>query len=127
MSYEYDYMGDMSYYQNQLAAKGITKEMLDMDNYVGLTARELQGIVDSARIVKKPLKSFDNLKHGDKIISPIDNEVTGFWVDNKGEKYLAGKKSMFPLFQFTPPDFYMYRGMKDIGEVDTEYLKDAEK
>ena len=127
MSYEYDYMGDMSYYQNQLAAKGITKEMLDMDNYVGLTARELQGIVDSARIVKKPLKSFDNLKHGDKIISPIDNEVTGFWVDNRGAKYLAGKKSMFPLFQFTPSDFYMYRGMKDIGEVDTEYLKDAEK
>lgn len=31
--YEPDYNGDMSYYQNQLAEKGITKEMLDMDNY----------------------------------------------------------------------------------------------
>ena len=48
---EYDYDGDMSYYQNQLAMKVITKEMFDMDNYVGLTASELQGIVDSIRLV----------------------------------------------------------------------------
>ena len=48
---EYDYDGDMSYYQNQLAKKGITKEMFDMDNYAGLTASELQGIVDSIRAV----------------------------------------------------------------------------
>lgn len=48
---EYDYDGDMSYYQNQLAHKGITKEMFDMDNYVGLTASELQGIVDNIRLV----------------------------------------------------------------------------
>ncbi len=47
---EYDYDGEMSYYQNQLARKGITKEMFDMDNYVGLTASELQGIVDSIRV-----------------------------------------------------------------------------
>lgn len=51
--YESDYEGDMSYYQDQLAKKGISKEMLDMDNYVGLTARELQSIIDSARLVKK--------------------------------------------------------------------------
>lgn len=51
--YEPDYDGDMSYYQDQLAKKGISKEMLDMDNYVGLTARELQSIIDSARLVKK--------------------------------------------------------------------------
>ena len=49
---ERDYEGDMSYYQNQLAKKGITKEMLDMDNYVGLTASELQGIVDRVYIKK---------------------------------------------------------------------------
>lgn len=49
----YDYSGDMEYYQKQLEKKGITKDMLNMDNYAGLTARELQGIVDSARIVKK--------------------------------------------------------------------------
>lgn len=48
-----DYTGDMKYYQDQLAAKGITKEMLDMDNYAGLTARELQGIVDSAQLKSK--------------------------------------------------------------------------
>ena len=51
--YEYDYSGDMEFYQKQLAAKGITKEMLNMDNYAGLTARELQGIVDSVRLKKK--------------------------------------------------------------------------
>ena len=51
--YEPDYDGDMKYYQDQLAAKGITKEMFNMDNYAGLTARELQGIVDSVQLVKK--------------------------------------------------------------------------
>lgn len=51
--YEPDYDGDMKYYQDQLAKKGITKEMLDMDKFIGCTARELQGIVDSARIIKR--------------------------------------------------------------------------
>lgn len=54
--YEPDYEGDMKYYQDQLARKGITKEMLNMDNYVGLTARELQSIVDSVQLVKKEEK-----------------------------------------------------------------------
>lgn len=49
----YDYSGDMEYYQKQLEKKGITKEMLNMDNYAGLTARELQGIVDSVMVVKR--------------------------------------------------------------------------
>lgn len=43
----YDYEGDMEFYQKQLTAVGIPQERFDMDNYVGLTARELQGIVDS--------------------------------------------------------------------------------
>ncbi len=51
-----DYTGDMEYYQNQLTKKGITKEMLDMDNYAGLTARELQSIVDSVRLKNKEPK-----------------------------------------------------------------------
>lgn len=51
--YEYDYSGDMKFFQDQLTAKGITKEMLDMDNFAGLTARELQNIVNSARLIKK--------------------------------------------------------------------------
>ena len=51
--YEYDYDGDMAFYQRQLAVKGITKEMLNMDNFAGLTARELQNIVNSARLIKK--------------------------------------------------------------------------
>lgn len=48
----YDYSGDMEYYQRQLENKGVTKEMLNMDNYAGLTVRELQGIVDSVRVIK---------------------------------------------------------------------------
>ncbi|MDE7426049.1 MAG: hypothetical protein K2N51_20520 [Lachnospiraceae bacterium] len=51
--YEPDYAGNMEYYQNQLLRKGITKDMLDMDQFSGLTARELQGIVNSAKIVVK--------------------------------------------------------------------------
>lgn len=51
--YGLDYDGDMKYYQDQLAAKGITKEMLNMDDYAGLTARELQGIVESVQPVEK--------------------------------------------------------------------------
>lgn len=54
--YELDYEGDMSYYQNQLAKKGITKEMFNMDNYAGLTASELQNIVDSVRLMRKEEK-----------------------------------------------------------------------
>lgn len=49
----YDFNGDMSYFQNQLLKKGITKEMLDMDKYAGLTPKELQNIVDSAHLVKR--------------------------------------------------------------------------
>lgn len=51
--YEPDYEGDMSYYQDQLTKKGITKDMLNMDNYAGCTAGELQSIVDSAKLVRK--------------------------------------------------------------------------
>lgn len=56
----YDYSGDMKYYQDQLAKKGITKEMLDMDNYVGLTAYELQSIVDNAVLLPHTRKKSDD-------------------------------------------------------------------
>ena len=44
----YDYDGDMSYFQRQLEKAGISQEEVDMNNYAGLTARELQSIVDGA-------------------------------------------------------------------------------
>lgn len=44
---EYDFDGDMSYFQEQLERAGITKEQFNMDDYAGLTFYELQGIVDS--------------------------------------------------------------------------------
>ena len=69
------------------------------------------------------LKSFDELKHGDKIISPIDCEVTGFFVDKDGEKYLASEKSLFAIYQFDANDFYRYTGQKEVGEVDKEFFK----
>ena len=72
---------------------------------------------------RQKIKSFEKLKHGYKIISPIDNEVTEFYVDKDGEKYLAGKKSLFPYFQFDAEDFYIYDGEKEVGEVDKEYFQ----
>lgn len=50
---DYDYAGDMDYYQKQLEAKGITKEMFDISDYAGCTARELQGIVNSIQLKNK--------------------------------------------------------------------------
>lgn len=47
-----DFEGDMDIFQRQLAQKGITKEMLDMTQFIGLTARELQSIVDHAELKK---------------------------------------------------------------------------
>lgn len=70
------------------------------------------------------IKSFEELKDGDKIISPIDDEVTGFRVDkHDGEKYLTGANSAYPIFQFNPKDFYRYEGKKEVGEVDKAYLQ----
>lgn len=49
----YDYNGEMSYFQNQLSDAGITKDVLDMDEFAGLTRPELQSIVDYAIKVQK--------------------------------------------------------------------------
>lgn len=68
------------------------------------------------------LTTFENLKHGDKIISPIDNEVTEFYIHSDGSKYLASKNSLFEYYQFTPSDFCIYTGSKEVGEVDKEYF-----
>lgn len=54
---ELDCQGDMKFYQDQLVKKGVTKEMFDMDNYVGLTDNELQDIVDNVRLVKSAEKT----------------------------------------------------------------------
>lgn len=50
--HEPDYQDNMMFYQDQLAKKGITKEMFDMDSFVGLTAMELQNIVDNVQLKK---------------------------------------------------------------------------
>ena len=48
----YDFFGNMNFFQNQLAAKGISIDELDMRDYAGLTAKELQSIVDHAEYYK---------------------------------------------------------------------------
>lgn len=73
---------------------------------------------------RQKIKSFDELKHGDKIISPIDNEVTLFSIDSDGIKYLTSKHCAFPAFQFNAEDFYTYAGTKEVGEIDNDYLKE---
>ena len=42
----YDYDGDIGYFQRQLERAGINQEEFNMYNFVGLTADELQGIVN---------------------------------------------------------------------------------
>ncbi len=71
---------------------------------------------------RQKIKSFEELKHGVKIISPIDNVVTVFCIDKDGEKYLAGLNGLFPCFQFDANDFFIYDGNKENGEVDKEYF-----
>ena len=76
--YELDYDGDMKYYQDQLAKKGITKDMLNMDNYAGLTARELQSIVDSVQLVAKVSNELEHGATSGTIIDLNGNKV-GSW------------------------------------------------
>ena len=56
----YDYSGDMSYFQNQLLDVGITKDVLDMDEFGGSTQEELQLIVDYAIKVQKSKEDQEN-------------------------------------------------------------------
>lgn len=50
-----DYEIDML--QNELAKNGISKDQLDLNNYVGLTYPELKGIVNAAIANKKRKES----------------------------------------------------------------------
>lgn len=70
------------------------------------------------------IESFEKLQHRDRIISPIDNVVTEFYIDKDGDKYLASKKSLWNYAQFDADDFYYYNGNKEVGEIDKEYFAD---
>lgn len=59
---------------------------------------------------RQKIGTFNSLKNGDLIISPIDNEVTQYYIDKDGNKYLSGKNSLFDIFQFDAEDFYFYNG-----------------
>lgn len=49
----YDYDSDMGYFQRQLERAGFGQEEVDMNNYAGLTARELQSVVDGVIKTKR--------------------------------------------------------------------------
>lgn len=59
------------------------------------------------------LTSFNQLKDGDRIISPIDNEVTEFMVDEDGD-FLSGWENLsIPRFSVRPSRFlYLLRREK---------------
>lgn len=46
---------------------------------------------------RQKIGTFNNLKNGDLIISPIDNEVTQYYIDKDGIKYLSSKNSLFGI------------------------------
>lgn len=57
----YDYDGNMGYFQRQLEKAGISQEDVDMNNYAGLTARELQSIVDGAIKTKQIIEGIGEI------------------------------------------------------------------
>lgn len=71
---------------------------------------------------RQKIGTFNSLKNGDLIISPIDNEVTQYYIDKDGKKYLSSKNSLFGIFQFDAKDFYFYTGKKKCGEIDNHYF-----
>lgn len=68
-----DYTGDLGYFQDQLKAKNISINQLNMYNFSGLTKDELQYIVDNAEIfmqasaddIFEDLAEFKAMKQGD--------------------------------------------------------------
>lgn len=42
------YLGSLDFYQNQLTAAGIPKEKVDLENYRGLSEKQIQETVDIA-------------------------------------------------------------------------------
>lgn len=60
-----DYSGNMEYFQEQLRRAGITKEMVNMDKYAGLTHCELQSVVNFA-IARKEQQDMNRKGECDK-------------------------------------------------------------
>lgn len=53
---DYDYDGEMDFFQKQLTAAGISPAECDMTRFCGCTFRQLQGIVDVMIAKKKAQK-----------------------------------------------------------------------
>ena len=76
---------------------------------------------------RQKIGTFNNLKNGDLIISPIDNEVTQYYIDKDGIKYLSSKNSLFGIFQFDAEDFYFYNGERSVFYNDAVLQLDYQK
>lgn len=66
----------------------------------------------------------NNYKHGDKVIDTRDAEIMLFFVNYKtGKKYIMNKgKHFWDLNVFEPEDIIIYKGNKQVGEYDYDYL-----
>lgn len=58
------------------------------------------------------LTSFNQLKDGDRIISPIDNEVTNLWLMKMGIFIWLGKSQHSPPLSSTQPIFIFITARK---------------
>lgn len=72
--------------------------------------------------MKKSIKSFDDLKDGDKIICSIDNLVAAIFTDKYG-RYLDTGDLLYDIDRFDAADWYLYDDNMIAGEYDADYLK----
>lgn len=119
---ERDYDGlTMDYFQNQLLAKGITKEMFNMDQFAGLTTRELQNIVNNVSLKEaEALKAQKNaFAEREKAKKAKAESLRGFL-----SRYLNGKKfeSAKVAMSFRKSEAVEFDA-KCIGDVPEEFLK----
>ena len=63
----------------------------------------------------RTLKSFDELKDGDKVICLVDNQTMYCYVDKRdGQKFLALDTTLYPVSEFDVKDFVY-------AEIDTSH------
>lgn len=132
---ERDYDGlTMDYFQNQLLAKGITKEMFNMDQFAGLTTRELQNIVNNVSLkienlgcwYKNLLADAEALKAQKNAFAEREKAAKAKAESLKGflSRYLNGKKfeTAKVAMSFRKSEAVEFDA-KCIGDVPEEFLK----
>ena len=62
------------------------------------------------------MKTFSNLKNGDKVIDTYDGMVMTYYKDDDGKEYLTNDRWAWDLYQFDPKDFKFKRYNKSKEE-----------